>query len=116
MLLVFLLYFLELYAAYWKISDVLIKIKRSIVEAVEIWNMRLSEATRKRDTDKKKDRPSQIELDSSVDETVNLDLSNGLQTNEQLDKGASNLIFKKLKSLDSECKYFKTLYIPYSFK
>ncbi|XP_018563541.1 putative 1-phosphatidylinositol 3-phosphate 5-kinase [Anoplophora glabripennis] len=95
----------ELYAAYWKISDVLIKIKKSIVETVDVWNVRLSEATRKKDTDKKKDKPSQIESDSSVDETVTSELSNELQINEQPEKGTSNLIFKKLKSLDNEYDY-----------
>lgn len=91
---------LGIFEAYLKIQDVLIKIKRSIVETVDVWNTRLAEVTRKKDTDKKKDKPTQIESEPSTEETGASEIANDLVIDEQPEKGTSNLIFKKLKSLD----------------
>lgn len=71
------------------------------METVDIWNTRLSEVTRKKDTDKKKDKPAQIESEPSIDESGSTEIANESFTGEQPEKGTSNLIIKKLKSLDS---------------
>ncbi|KAJ3663453.1 hypothetical protein Zmor_007712 [Zophobas morio] len=87
----------ELYIAYWKISDSLIRIKRLIVETVESWNLRLSETARKRDNDRRKDRASYTDLESpTVPEAKTLsdtDISHSESSN-------SSATAKKIKSLD----------------
>jgi 1-phosphatidylinositol-3-phosphate 5-kinase len=82
--------------AYWKISDALIRIKRLIVETVEVWNLRLSEAARKRDNDKRKDRTSYSDLESpTIPENKTLS-----ETDISHAESASVGVAKKIKSLD----------------
>ncbi|XP_056640270.1 1-phosphatidylinositol 3-phosphate 5-kinase [Diorhabda sublineata] len=45
-----------LIGAYWNISDSLTKLKRNVVEIVDIWNVRFNELARKKDVDKKKEK------------------------------------------------------------
>ncbi|KAJ8969758.1 hypothetical protein NQ314_001595 [Rhamnusium bicolor] len=92
----------ELYIAYWKISDVLVKIKRSIVETVDSWNIKLSEAIRKKDSDKKKEKSVQIDIDNPNAEEINTaEIPDEPINNEQEEKESSNLITKKIRSLDN---------------
>ncbi|KAJ8957069.1 hypothetical protein NQ318_007282 [Aromia moschata] len=88
----------ELYLAYWKIADVLVKIKRSIVETADNWNLRLSEATKKKDTDKKKEKSVSTDLDSPSGE----DIPDDQHICDQPEgKDSGGVLTKKIKSLDN---------------
>lgn len=93
--------------SYWIISDSLVRIKRHIVETVYTWNVRLSEAARKRETDKKsKDKNAQqTELQSPVTETKNIgDNVEEYEADSQSDgnsgESGTGVISKKIKSFD----------------
>ncbi|CAG9857457.1 unnamed protein product [Phyllotreta striolata] len=64
----------EVHLSYWKLSDTLTRLKRSLVEIVEMWNGRLSDfITRKKDSnDKKKEKTedsTEIQISSEEKET-----------------------------------------------
>nr|XP_023014888.1 1-phosphatidylinositol 3-phosphate 5-kinase isoform X1 [Leptinotarsa decemlineata]XP_023014889.1 1-phosphatidylinositol 3-phosphate 5-kinase isoform X1 [Leptinotarsa decemlineata] len=91
----------ELHVAYYKIGDALTRIKRSIVESVDSWNVQLSEYTRKKDGDKKREKLPPIDSDSnSTDEVLQESLDCGL-TSSLEEKESSNAITKRIKSLDN---------------
>ncbi|RZB49897.1 1-phosphatidylinositol 3-phosphate 5-kinase [Asbolus verrucosus] len=91
----------DLYIAYWKISDSLIRIKRLIVESVESWNLRLSETARKRDNDKKKDRSSYTDLESpTIPESKTLSDTDISHSNSSDNTQSSVVMTKKIKSFD----------------
>ncbi|KAK5642357.1 hypothetical protein RI129_008524 [Pyrocoelia pectoralis] len=50
--------------AVWRIDDAIIRIKRLITECVEQWNIRLSDLSKKRESDKKKEKVVSVDLDS----------------------------------------------------
>lgn len=58
-----------LVGAYWNISDSLTKLRRSLVEIVDTWNVRFNELTRKKDGDKKKEK-SNVDDVSDYPETI----------------------------------------------
>ncbi|KAG5896372.1 hypothetical protein JTB14_005849 [Gonioctena quinquepunctata] len=91
----------ELYPAYWRIADNLIRIKRSIVDSVESWNSQLYEVTRKKDGDKKKEKPVLVESDSISTEEYNLDSQESLLANSLEEKETFNTMNKRIKSLDN---------------
>ncbi|GJQ83295.1 putative translation initiation factor IF-2, N-terminal region [Trypoxylus dichotomus] len=93
---------LETPTAVWRISDALVRVKRLIVDAVEQWNMRLSESFRKRDIDKKKDRTSHTDLDSPIvsDTRPFVNQTTECDGKKQYTEPVANTITKKIKSLD----------------
>ncbi|CAH0546520.1 unnamed protein product [Brassicogethes aeneus] len=56
----------DLHIPHWSILDTLTKIKRLIVETVDSWNVRLMEATRRKETDKKREKSISSEFESST--------------------------------------------------
>ncbi|KAK9746951.1 FYVE zinc finger [Popillia japonica] len=93
---------LETPIAVWRVLDALIRVKRLIVEAVEQWNMRLSESFKKRDIDKKKDKTSHADLESPItpdSRSLNNHLGDS-DTKHQNTEITTNAFTKKIKSLD----------------
>lgn len=104
-------YILETPIAVWRVLDALIRVKRLIVEAVEQWNMRLSESFKKRDIDKKKDKTSHADLESPItpdSRSLNNHLGDS-DTKHQNTEITTNAFTKKIKSLDQSDGKFKTL-------
>lgn len=94
--------FSEIYKAYWRISDSLVKIKRSIVEIIEAWNIKIVEVTRKKDIDKKKDKPITVDLDNSPSEEALISIESQENVNKIVPGERNSVILsKKVKSLDS---------------
>lgn len=88
--------------AVWRIADALVRVKRLIVEAVEQWNMRLSESFKKKDIDKKKDRTSHTDLDSPItpdSRSLNNQMGDSEIRNSNTET-TPNTITKKIRSLD----------------
>lgn len=73
------------------------KIKRSIVELIDAWNIRIAETTRKKDTDKKKDKPVTVDLESPTAEEALL----SSESFEAVREKDPITLSKKNKSLDS---------------
>ncbi|XP_017776695.1 PREDICTED: 1-phosphatidylinositol 3-phosphate 5-kinase [Nicrophorus vespilloides] len=90
---------LELQRAFWRISDALVRIKRMIVETVDVWKTKLSDAAIKKE-EKKKDRNSHQELESPSSETRYL-LSETSDSEGNKDEPTNvGIITKKNRSLD----------------
>lgn len=103
--------FSEVLSATRKIEDCLVIVKRLLVEGVDQWNYRLSEATKKKDTEKKKEKPVTIELESPsiadnkiYSEFNEIHNSPSNQINE--DTAGNTTLSKKIRSLDSDSKYY----------
>lgn len=88
----FVYYKILVHEALWKIQDALVRIKKIILEAVDLWNCRLSEVARK--SDKKKEK-QQSEADSP--RTPDMHEVNPMQTGES---GNSPALARKIRSLD----------------
>lgn len=92
----------------WPLEDLLVVLKRIVVETVENWNSKLVGSTNKKDSEKKKDKPpqSQVVEDTDASETESTAESD-LQKSENsfTDFSPTNIIAKKNKSLDhGDCK------------
>lgn len=108
------IFILEFEVAVWRIADSLIRLKKIIVDAVESWNMRLSEALRKRETDKKKEKT--VELDSPGNPEQKPLLSE-VGSCDQSDQTYLQGMSKKIKSLDqSESKLILIHFCYNNFK
>ncbi|CAH1155707.1 unnamed protein product [Phaedon cochleariae] len=89
-----------LHSSYWKISDNLVRIKRSIIETTEYWNMKLSEVTRKKENDKKKERLAPVDSDSPNTEEIEVECQeNSTFVPDEKDHNISTI--KKMQSLDN---------------
>lgn len=76
--------------------------KRSVVEIVESWNNRITEMTRKKDVDKKKDKPVPVDLDSTASEESILSSESQENNGKNISIEKDSLtLSKKVKSLDS---------------
>lgn len=96
------------YTAYLKVFDNFIRLKHYIVEIVETWNGKLLEATRRKDNDKKKEKPMQADTDkpSGVDDSVNVQTPNPANDH-QNDRDRSGCIPTNVKNSENiESKYF----------
>lgn len=89
--------------AVWQIDDAITRIKRMISECVDQWNLRFSESTKKKDTDKKREKSITVDLESPGAVEAHLFL---FESSEGSTKGhvepttGSALSTKKNKSLD----------------
>lgn len=92
----YLFYFILVHTSLWKIQDGLVKIKKIIVDAVEQWNIRLSDVVRK--SDKRKDK-SQAESDGPRTPEV-LESDHSLIQSNESGNSASPAMTKKIRSLD----------------
>uniref|UniRef100_A0A1Y1N0Y2 1-phosphatidylinositol-3-phosphate 5-kinase n=1 Tax=Photinus pyralis TaxID=7054 RepID=A0A1Y1N0Y2_PHOPY len=86
--------------AVWRIEDVIIRIKRLILECVEQWNVRLADLAKKRESDKKREKVVSVDLDSpEAVEAQPLVVSQPVEA--KVDHPTSSgLSTKKIKSLD----------------
>lgn len=91
--------------AIWKIADSLVRIKKIIADAAESWNTRLSEVLRKKDNEKKKEKNSELESPSGIENktiTSEIYAENSNVCNDNI--GA--LANKKIRSLDQSDSKF----------
>ncbi|KAL3284887.1 hypothetical protein HHI36_019023 [Cryptolaemus montrouzieri] len=88
---------IEVGKAYWKLSDSMVLIKKFLIEIVENWNTRLTEAEKKKDMDKKKDRNT-----ISESENLSTDQKSQLEASQSSNLSELSTISKRIKSLDHE--------------
>lgn len=90
----------------WRIEDAITRIKRLIAESVDQWNLRLSESTKKRDSDKKREKSITIDLESPSAVEAHPLLPDGYEANSVSDTQvgehvpSSGMTAKKIRSLD----------------
>lgn len=89
-------YFILVHTSLWKIQDGLVRIKKVIVDAVDQWNVRLSDVVRK--SDKKKDK-SQVESDGPRTPEI-LESDHFVVQSSESGNNASPAMTKKIRSLD----------------
>lgn len=67
------------------------------MEIIDVWNIRIAEVTRKKDSDKKKEKPMTVDVETSTTE----DPSESQENRNSIGERDQTILSKKVKSLDS---------------
>ncbi|KAF5299848.1 hypothetical protein FQA39_LY11385 [Lamprigera yunnana] len=85
--------------AIWRIEDAIVRIKCLIIESVEMWNSKLADVAKRRDSDKKREKTISVDLDSPDVVEAQL-LCQTADIKSETPVSSSSLSTMKIKSLD----------------